>query len=496
MMAQVTEESLTLLKDEGAYLCHIDENEYEHLKILFDLTGPPNAGTVVWDKRNPMLGGVGIATQHEYVLWRTSRTGPVFLKNGTLGLILDTARDLVQEHGGVNAASRTAFSKWLASYPGLTGGERAYKFLDDDGRIYQSVALGAPEKRTDPKFHRPLLHPRTKKPCPVPPNGWSRTPDTLQKLIKDDEIIFGDDEKVQPRRKVFLTPESQRQMPSVIQDANRGKSDMEKLGLEFAYNHPVSLYDVLVGSAIPGRIGILLDFFAGSGTNGHTAISLNREDNGRRKYLLVEVGEQFDSVLKPRTEKVIYAGEWKDGKPQSRSGGVSQLVKYFRLESYEDALDNIAFEQADDSLLKMDDYVLSYMLDFETKGSATLLNVAQLDSPFDYKLYRHGKDDPLPVDLPETFNYLIGLHVKTRKAYENKGVRYLVYRGKSDDHETVVIWRTTRGWGQKEFDADRAFIAKQKITDGAEDVFVNTDSFVPAARSLDPVFKRRMFNEE
>ena len=36
----------------------------------------------------------------------------------------------------------------------------------------------------------------------------------------------------------------------------------------------------------------------------------------------------------------------------------------------------------------------------------------------------------------------------------------------------------------------------QKLTDGAEDIFVNTDSFIEGARSLDPVFKRRMFNEE
>lgn len=239
----------------------------------------------------------------------------------------------------------------------------------------------------------------------------------------------------------------------------------------------------------------VLDFFAGSGTTGHAVLNLNREDGGERKFLLVEIEEYFDSVLMPRLKKVIYSDEWREGKPISRKGS-SCFLKYLHLESYEDALDNIAFQPANEGLLKMDEYVLSYMLDFETKDSATLLDVAQMDSPFDYTLYRHGQDDPLPVDLPETFNFLIGLHVKTRKVLENKGVRYLVYRGKSGDNETVVIWRTTRGWGQIEFEADRAFIAKQKITDGAQDVFVNTDSFVPNARSLDPLFKRRMFNEE
>jgi len=256
-------------------------------------------------------------------------------------------------------------------------------------------------------------------------------------------------------------------------------------GSPHEFMFPKSVYAVADCLRVSGlrndSSGCVLDYFAGSGTTGHAIINLNREDGGSRKYVLIEVADYFDSVLMKRLKKVIYSDEWREGKPVTRKGS-KHFIMYMSLESYEDSLDNIAFQQADESLLKMDDYLLSYMLDFETKDSA--------------KLYRHGKDDPLSVDLPETFNYLIGLHVKTRKVYENKGVRYLVYRGKSDERETVVIWRTTRGWGQKEFDADRAFIAKQKITDGAEDVFVNTDGFVPDARSLDPVFKRRMFNEE
>ena len=138
------------------------------------------------------------------------------------------------------------------------------------------------------------------------------------------------------------------------------------------------------------------------------------------------------------------------------------------------------------------DYVLSHARFL--KQSETLLNVAKLDTPFDYKLRRHGKDEPLSVDLPETFNYLIGLHVASRRAYTNKGTRYLVYRGKADGRETVILWRTTRGWKQEQFEAERDFVTKQKLTEGAEDILVNTDSFIEGARSLDPVFKKKMFN--
>jgi len=36
-------------------------------------------------------------------------------------------------------------------------------------------------------------------------------------------------------------------------------------------------------------------------------------------------------------------------------------------------------------------------------------------------------------------------------------------------------------------------VAEQKLTKGVDEVFINGDSFIPKAKSLDPVFKRRMF---
>ena len=263
----------------------------------------------------------------------------------------------------------------------------------------------------------------------------------------------------------------------------------------FSYPKSIFLVEDCLRAADCHSDAWTIDFFGGSGTTAHAVINLNREDKGDRKYVLIEVGSYFESVMKPRIQKVIYSRDWKEGKPGSRQGS-SHAFKYVRLESYEDALDNITFDSDAQMTLPMEDYLLSYMLDFETKHSETLLNVAKLDAPFDYKLHRHGKDGPLPVDLQETFNYLIGLHVESRRAYENKGTRYLVYRGQADGRETAILWRTTRGWRQEQFETDRDFVVKQKLTEGAEDIFVNTDSFIEGARSLDPIFKRRMFNEE
>ena len=72
----------------------------------------------------------------------------------------------------------------------------------------------------------------------------------------------------------------------------------------------------LVGAASHEANDMILDFFAGSGTTGHAVINLNREDGGRRKFILVEMADYFDTVLLPRIKKVAFSPEWKDGKPK------------------------------------------------------------------------------------------------------------------------------------------------------------------------------------
>ena len=173
-----------------------------------------------------------------------------------------------------------------------------------------------------------------------------------------------------------------------------------------------------------------------------------------------------------------------------------RLIKYLRLESYEDALDNIGFDDASgQQAMEFEDYLVKYMLRWETRKSETLLNVEKLARPFSYKLHVHanGETREKVVDVPDTFNYLLGLHVQTRKIYADEGRRYLVYRGQIDYRQIVVIWRETEGWQKAELERDQKFVAEQKLTEDADEVFVNGDSFIPNAKSLDPALKARMF---
>ena len=283
---------------------------------------------------------------------------------------------------------------------------------------------------------------------------------------------------------------------------------------------PEAVKDCLRVSAL-GPDGVVLDFFAGSGTTGHAAIDLNREDNGKRKYILVEMGYYFDTVLKPRIQKVVYSKDWKDGKPISRDG-VSHMFKYIRLESYEDALANLNLKRTKEQELALDKseafretYMLRYMLDAEAKGSSSLLDLDRFEDPFSYQLLigtgSVGETKPVPVDLVETFNWLLGLKVKHMDCIEG----FRIVEGTSPKGEKVlVIWRKIRELAEKDpkileqqrgkanEDLEKFFRKQQYNTMDMEFdiVYVNGDNNLMnlpmAPEGGEPRYKVRLIEEE
>jgi adenine-specific DNA-methyltransferase len=283
-----------------------------------------------------------------------------------------------------------------------------------------------------------------------------------------------------------------------------------------------------------GHDSIVLDCFGGSGSTAHAVIKLNREDQGRRKSVTVEVGEYFDSVLKPRVLKAIYSRVWRGGKPISRDG-VPRCVKVLRLESYEDALNNLQARRskAQGTLLDAradafkEQYMLRYMLDVETRGSQSLLNVAAFSDPTAYKLKvkRPGSDESreVNVDLLETFNYLIGLrvqHIAAPQSFQaafrrdEEGRLRLDGRLKRDEagpwwfrtvdgvtpdgRKTLVIWRKrTGGAEQDNLVLDEWFTRQGYSTKDYEFdlIYVNGDNNLENLRQPDETWKVRLIEE-
>lgn len=214
-------------------------------------------------------------------------------------------------------------------------------------------------------------------------------------------------------------------------------------GEQEVFSYPKSIFaeeDCLTVSGAE-RYSLILDYFAGSGTTGHAVINLNRKDGGKRKYILCEMGEYFDTVTKPRIQKVIYSKDWDGGKPVSREG-CSHCFKYMRLEQYEDTLNNLTIQPATiskDNADFYDGYVLGYMLDIETRDS--LFNMKWFRNPWNMKLRitRQNETREEKIDVIETFNYLIGLNVVSI-LYPKKGICTVEGVTRSGER-TLVIWR-------------------------------------------------------
>ena len=301
------------------------------------------------------------------------------------------------------------------------------------------------------------------------------------------------------------------------------------------FSFPKSIHNTKdVISLICNEDSIVLDIFAGSGTTGHAVIELNRtQEDFHCKYILVEMGSYFNTVTKPRILKVIYSSDWRDGKPLNRNTGISQIIKYMSLESYEDALSNIKLkDNSQDMRLHFgEEYLIQYMLDLESKDS--LLNIDAFKNPFDYKMNITEKNEnkKRPVDLVETFNYLIGLTV-TRQGtisyftakpasepeYEGAvelrkdlGGQYAFQQidGKlPDGRRALVIWRTVTDNILESNAALDAYFTKYRINPADREydvIFVNCDSNLENLRTdnenwkvqmTEIEFKKRMFEEE
>jgi adenine-specific DNA-methyltransferase len=288
-----------LLKPEGILAVHIDENEYSNLdQILNEIFGEENnLGAVVWDKRNPKGKVGGVAQQHEYIFFicknkEALTSGDFFYrKKENAALMLKKAEDFVKKHGGVNEESRQAYRKWTNDPKNnLSGGEKAYCLIDEDGDVYRPVSMAAPDK-PETRSHRPLIHPKTKQSCPVPEKGWRFPDKSMDELLAKGKILFGVDESTQPQQKYLLKENMKEAVPSLLYF---GGSD-DALGLPFDNPKPVAVVAKLIEAACYDN-DIVIDFFAGSATTAHACMKLNAEEGRSLRYIMVQLPE-------PTTEK-------------------------------------------------------------------------------------------------------------------------------------------------------------------------------------------------
>lgn len=507
--------SSNLLNKYGAIMVSCDENENTNLKmVLNDVFSEDNFLTdIIWQG-----GGKNdqkyFSISHEYIqlflknkLFMDSTDIRWLERKENIDLIYATFEKIKKQYPNDMKMQEKALKDWYKSLPDGEPAKRQKHFNRVEARgIFFPDNISKPENG----YYYDVIHPVTGKPCKKPKGGWRFVEETMKQQLADNRVFFGKDETTVPCRKSFLKETEYESPSTVIYLDNRVSTTLIKnlFNNKKVFNNPK--YYLLIGRLlrlIGDTESMFMDAFAGSGTTGHAVINLNREDKGNRKYILCEMAEYFNSVTKPRMEKVIYSEDWKDGKPVSRKG-ISQCFKYIRLEQYEDTLNNL---QPKNQRLDFDNengkgdfeetYFLRYMLDTETKGD--LFNLEWFKNPFAMSI-KTTKDNELVdthVDMVETFNYLIGLNVETLR-YPKDG--YCVVEGITHigNERTLVIWRNCNKVSNEDLNE---FFRKQAYctTDSEFDkIYVNGDNTLPNIKTdeehwkvvlIEEEFKKRMF---
>lgn len=496
MMSNRFELARDLIQDNSGIWVSTDDGEYARLQILMaDSFGNDNfVGDIIWNSRKSMSSDALISGAINHTTF--------FAKNK---VVLDKNK------------SKFRLPETMDGFENPDNDLRGAWKLDplDAPNVRENLSYGITNPNTGETFY--------------PPEGrcWRFEKETVDAYLKDGRILFGKTGKTKPAFKRFYEEAKEKgKVTNTLWDDVGTTTNGTKL-LHSLFNNAIPKEKLNKIKPKPiefmqkifqlhnEKLPIYMDYFAGSGTTAHAVINLNREDKGTRKYILVEQGEYFDTVLKPRVQKVIFSEKWKEGKPEAEengSNGVSQIVKVLKLESYEDTLNNLELRkpsnQFDFDEQVQQDYLLHYMLDVESRGS--LLSTDHFAKPFDYELNiatsSVGVYHAQKIDLVETFNYLIGLRVEQVNDERKKRGIVTVLGKLPSGEKTLIIWRDVNCVGYEELNR---YLESRDINpqDSEFDVvYINGDHNIPTVfadsddvvktlkvRSIEAEFLERMF---
>ena len=177
----------------------------------------------------------------------------------------------------------------------------------------------------------------------------------------------------------------------------------------------------------------VLDFFAGSGTTGQAVLSSEHE----RHFILTEMGTYFNSILKLRIKKVQFSKVWKNGFP-IKSPHRLTVLKVQSIEQYEDLLDNLQTTWDDDALPSQ--IPVKYLFRPEQNKITSSLDLSR---PFEQQMQTGKSREEKVIDLMETWLYLQGYWVKSRRVYRGDVDREYdrTYLAVETTHGVLVLFR-------------------------------------------------------
>lgn len=262
--------SHNILSDRGVIFISIDDNEYANLKKVCDeIFGEINyVSTIIWERAfSPVNLKKHFSSSHDYIL--------CYAKN------IDKAIN-----SGIKRSNES---------------DSRYQNPDNDSRGPWTSGDMSVGPAVENNIYE-IVTPSGRK-C-MPPSGysWRLSKERYDEYVKDGRIWFGTDGSNVPRIKRFLSEVKQGITPMTVwhhEDVGHSQEAQQQLKAlfdgkaYFDYPKSVKLIKQLV-SLYSTENSIVLDFFSGSATTAQAVMELNAEDNGNRKYILVQLPELLE----------------------------------------------------------------------------------------------------------------------------------------------------------------------------------------------------------
>ena len=399
LMENRIQSSKTLLADNGVFECAIDDNELESLGLLLKNTFQDKDITCVSIVHNPsgtQSNNFSVTNEYTYVVYPKVTKGRVINleerddENADIRNFMNTAKGSGDNYK--RESGKTCF------YPIIVKNNEIIGFGDvceDD------FHPGSPNIKKEDGIIEVY---------PIDNDGVERKwvfSDKTVEDIKDELFVKIVDGETRIMRKKKLINYKTVWTDSKYSAKTYGTGLLNDLGLK-DFDFPKSIYNTkdFIHLASDSD-SYVLDFFAGSGTTAHAVMELNKEDEikGKRKYVLVELGDHFNNTIIPRLKKISFSNNWKKGKPKDNDG-FSHFFKYYSLEQYEETLAKLKYE--DKEPLSNQDIYHQYIFLKDLKLVDETLKFDETDKQIKVDLTNLHEQ----IDIPETLSHLTGKYIK------------------------------------------------------------------------------------
>ena len=313
-----------LLKDTGIIFISIDDNELVNMRKILD-KGWIFVGMYVWHKKTqPSFLHKELISVTEYILVYKKSSAPIKMKGGLtdphkhtelLNISNDVCKRILPKNNTIIYDSGNRYTGFIEK--GTYGNNKLQVTLEQSVNVYD----GVPD--IDVKLQGKFRWTQNKI------DGISdENRNIVIKSLKTLRPTVTGSGKSKIRPPISLLSKKVNDIPTNT-DGNFEMKNLFKIP-PFYYPKPGNLIKFLIDSVTYNNPeAIILDFFAGSGTTAEAVIELNRQDNGKRKFIVIEEADYFDSILIPRIKKILFTNNWLKGIPLDKNYCES-LIKVIR----------------------------------------------------------------------------------------------------------------------------------------------------------------------